>query len=308
MTLTKENLSVSTWTWHSKYYTGDLSLLDAPRLVNKAGLQTVELNDFMLPPGRFSRLRNWAGYLWGYRKQSRKMLKYVGSTLKKLKSELDKNQVECLSWTIDSDFTVDDIAWRDELAYIISGFKTAEQLNAKFLRLTLGGAACMGPEIDPLVISRLKFVSAVAQHLFPNIEPVVENHWGISTEPTRFLALLDHVPNIGICFDPGNTPKVNQEINWRLLASRTKLFHLKIYDLDKHHIDQHLDYRTVFQILHEQNYSGKFVIEYEGDGNPDQVLAQLLNGLSDWRDSGFRRMPRSVPKSTPASSDSLPVW
>lgn len=307
MTLTKDNLSVSTWTWHSQYYLGELSLLDAPKLVRKAGLGSVELNDFMLPPGRFSRLRNWAGYLWGYRKQSKKMQKYVGSTIKKLKSELDKQNIACLSWTIDSDFTVDSIAWRDELAYIISGFKTAERLNAKYLRFTIGGAACMGPEIDPLVISRLKFVSSVSEHLFPNVEPVVENHWGITTEPTRFLALLDHVPNIGICFDPGNTPRVNQEINWRLLASRTKLFHLKIYDLDKNQIDQHLDYRTVFQILHEQKYNGKFVIEYEGDGNPDLVLAQLLGGLSDWRDSGFRRVSRPISPAASKSSDSLAI-
>ena len=274
-----------------------------PGLAKKASINSVELNDFMLPAGRWSRVWNWMAYIWGYRATSKKMRKYTRRTINKLNAELEKYNIQCTSWTIDSDLTVDDVAWRDELAYIITGFKTAEILGAKYLRITLGGAACMGPEIDPIVSSRLKFIAALRKNLFPDIEPVVENHWGLSTEPDRFLSIMAEAPEIGICFDPGNTPKINQEANWEKLAAKTKLFHLKIYDLDLEKIDKDLNYPMIFQLLAKENYSGKFVIEYEGDENPDMILSKFLNGISNWRDSGFRRI--RVPARNPNVSGGI---
>jgi len=50
-------LGVSSWSWHEPYYAGRWSLLDLPDGAHQAGLSLIEANDFMLPPPRFSRVR-----------------------------------------------------------------------------------------------------------------------------------------------------------------------------------------------------------------------------------------------------------
>lgn len=290
-----KKIAVSSWTWHDAFYKGDLSLIEIPSKARQAGISHVELNDFMLPPGRWSRTKKFFHSLLGYENGNTKQQRYIQSTISELVNQLNENQVQCLSWSVDSDFTCSEDLWRKEVAYIILGVQTAAKLNAKMIRMTLGGSERMGPEIDLLVIRRLKLIASVCKELFPTIQPVVENHWGISTDIGRFLKIIDAVDEIGVCFDPGNVNGPGREKDWSQLAAKAQLFHLKVYDHDAEKLDQTIDYVKIFEDLAAHDYAGKLVIEYEGGADPAETLEDILNQLRQWPTlAGFKAVPLSM--------------
>lgn len=282
MKLSIINLAVSSWTWHDSFYAGDLHLLQVPEKAKQSNINLVELNDTMLPVGRFSRVQQWVRYALGYQASPKKQRKYRAATIAKLGQELDKHDVECISWAIDSDFTLDHSDWREELAYIITGFQTAQSLKAKYLRFTLGGAAAMGAEVDHIVVSRLKLISSIANKLYPTVKPIVENNFGISANTDRFLSMLSQVPDIGICFDPSKLPQLDEDQTWKKLAAQAELFHLKVYEFDSHQLDKELNYIEVLRCLSENNYDGFIVVACEGEGNPSNVLKLVKQYLKTW--------------------------
>lgn len=278
----KERIAVSSWTWHRAFHKGELSLVDIPAKAREAGISQVELNDFMLPPGRWSRTRKLLRGLFDNQDTNSKQARYRQSTFNDLIFELHKHDVQCISWTVESDLTVSEDLWLKELAYIIAGIEAATQLKANMVRLLIGGSDQMGANVDHLVTQRLKLISAICHQLFPAIQPVVENHWGLTSNIDRFLKLLEITPGIGICFDPGNTSRDNVEKAWGKLAAKAMLFHLKIYTLHPEKLDQDMAYQTIFQQLANAGYSGKLVIEYEGDEEAAETLQSVLKQLDTW--------------------------
>lgn len=280
--LLTRSLATSSWTWHAPFYQGELSVVDIPAAAQAAGIDQVELNDFMLPPGRWSRTRNLFRTLFTPNRPKTKQQRYRQSTIDQISQQLNQHAVSCISWSIESDLTVSAKAWEHELAYITTGMRTAVQLNAHLIRLTIGGSAQMGAQIDQQVIGRLRQIAALCHKQFPTLRPVVENHWGLTTDIGRFLKILAAVPTIGLCFDPGNIPPADRETAWPQLARQADHVHLKIIDYHPEKLDSDIDYRTIFQQLAAHNYTGKLVIEYEGDHNPADLLKQVKSQLAHW--------------------------
>ena len=276
------SIAVSSWTWHDSFYKGELNLVEIPAKARAAGINQVELNDFMLPPGRWSRTRKLFRTVFGYEKRGPKQQRYIPSTINELINQLKTHEVTCISWSIESDLTVSEDQWRKELAYIIKGMQTAAQLNAEMIRLTIGGSERMDADIDHKVIRRLKLIAALCQRLFPTIQPVVENHWGLTTDINRFLKILAAVPSIKTCFDPGNIPSNDRELAWQNLAVSAHLFHLKIIEHHPDKLDSDIDYQTVFKHLINNKYAGKIVIEYEGNQDPAETLKEVQAQLNKW--------------------------
>lgn len=277
----EKRIAVSSWTWHDAFYKGDLHLLHIPAKARESGISQVELNDFMLPPGRWSRSRGLFRWLFGQHNKNPKQRRYLQSTLSKLADELHENNVDCISWAIETNFTVAESLWQEELAYIKMGVQTAAKLKANMIRLTIGGSAQMGMEVDQLVIQRLKTILAHCKRSFPIVRPIVENHWGLTTDIGRYLKIIEAVDGTGVCFDPGNIAKQDQEEAWGRLAAKAAIFHLKIYHYHPDQLDQNIAYCTIFDALAANDYKGKVVIEYEGGEEPAETLKLILAQLRE---------------------------
>ena len=275
-------LAVSSWSWHDDFYAGRLNLLDVPAAAASLGLDQVELNDFMLPSPRLGRVRRLfmarpAGPAHAWR--------YSDATLHRLKAELDRTGVGCLAWTVDSDLTVPGRFWPSQARYLNRAMQTAKVLGASVLRLTLGGHPDQSPVADGRAANRLAKLTRESQQICPGLTLAVENHWGLSTDFRRLLAILDRADTIlpaherdqlGLCFDPGNVPPADRAEAWPHLAWRAVHFHFKTHTFTPGGDEAAIPYDLLFRILADRAYVGASVIEFEGDGDAGAGIRQSV--------------------------------
>ncbi|MEK7440118.1 MAG: TIM barrel protein [Chloroflexota bacterium] len=271
--------ALSSWSFHSLFHAGDFSLLDVPARASSFGFAHVELNDFMLPAPPLSNAQKLLGMVTGKRDVPA-IERYNDDILQQLRAALDSVKVSCLCWTLDTDFTVPDEQWQMQQHYIEQGVKAAHLLDAKIMRLTLGGSdkkeSRESKEIEELIANRLAQV--VAAH--PDLLWAVENHWGVSTNTDFFLQVIidtkarlgSHASRLGVCFDPGNTPVQSRLHHWEQLAEQAVHFHLKTTAFDDNGDETTLDYYRLVPMLKRVGYEGSVVLEYEGkDGLADGI-------------------------------------
>jgi sugar phosphate isomerase/epimerase len=250
-----------------------------PARASYFGFAHVELNDFMLPAPPLSNAQKLLGMVTGKRDVPA-IERYNDDVLQQLRAALDSVKVSCLSWTLDTDFTVPDDQWQRQKHYIEQGVKAARLLEAKIMRLTLGGDEKKGTKelgaAEEKIVNRL--TAAVAAH--PDLLWAVENHWGVSTNTDFFLQVIidtkarlgSHASRLGVCFDPGNTPVQSRLHHWEQLAEQAVHFHLKTLAFDDNGDETTLDYYRLVPMLRRVGYEGSVVLEYEGkDGLADGI-------------------------------------
>lgn len=273
--------AVSSWCWHAPYYAGRFSLWDMPAAASQLGFAAVELNDFMLPPPRGSRLIRpllaalpaAPPHLWRYRT----------SSIARLAMLLARQHVACLSWTLDTDFTAGGRGWAGQAHYWRLGLQAAARLGASRVRVTLGGRPDLDTRLDDWVAARLAHCVMLAGRLAPALLVVVENHGDLSLDGARLLAILAaarvRLPAarqaaLGLCFDPSHVPQTEQAQWWPRLAAEASHVHFKTG------ID--LDYQTVLTLLAAAGYRGPLVIEYAGTDTPEAGVRNSLALLARW--------------------------
>jgi sugar phosphate isomerase/epimerase len=278
-------LAVSSWCWHEAYYAGHFSLLDVPGAAAEVGLAAVELNDFMLPPPRRSRVRRPILRLV---LAPEELWRYTAANLERVRAALEAAGVSCLTWTLNSDLTVEGLRWRWQQYYVQWGLRAARLLGAPLLRVTLGGRPDSPTTGDKRIAGRLAYIVRHSQVVYPGVVVVLENHWGISMEIGQHLAIFEQAkgqlaaelrPYFGLCFDPGNIPGPDPERYWPALAQAARHVHFKTGRAA-------LNYPTLFDLLRQANYQGHFTLEYEGDGNVKEgVLESVALFRSVMRDT-----------------------
>ncbi|MCK5923749.1 MAG: hypothetical protein KAG66_22635, partial [Methylococcales bacterium] len=256
----KMSVSVSSWCWAEDYYAGIFSLLNMPAKAAHLGYHQVEMNDFMLPPPRFSRIMR--PLLQGIHPQ---LWRYRADNLHRLRAELDQHQVQCICWTINSDFTQP--LWKQR-PYWRWGIRAAKIVGASKIRIILGGEdkVLTADEVAGVVEKCRHFIDHCTKTA-PHLHIVLENHWGISTDikqhVTIFLAIQATLSpaqqaKFGLCFDPVNMPAENRPAQWQLILPHTTHLHLKS-DLTPAEID------TLTHQLQQANYNGDITIECGAD-------------------------------------------
>jgi|GEM_PF-1362047 len=275
--------ALSSWSFHSLFHAGNLSLLDVPARASSFGFAQVELNDFMLPAPPLSNAQKLLGMVTGKR-DAPTTQRYNDDVLQQLRAALDSVKVSCLSWTLDTDFTGADESWQLQQQYIEQGVKAAHLLEAKVMRLTLGGNEKKGTKelgaAEGQIVNRL--VPVVAAH--PDLLWTVENHWGVSSNIDFFLqVIIDakarlgvHSTRLGVCFDPANTPAQNRLHHWEQLAEQAVHFHLKTFAFDEKGDETTLDYYRLVPMLKRVGYEGSVVLEYEGDAGLADGIRQSV--------------------------------
>lgn len=288
-------LAAGAWCWHDAYYAGRWSLLDQPAGAAAAGLAAVECNDFMLPPPRLSRLRQpLLRLLPGAPPE---LWRYSRASLRQLRANAQAHGVQMLAWAINSDFTVPGRHWPAQQLYLRRALGAARLLAAPLLRVTLGGSAETPRSRDAVIVQRL---AALVQASPAAV--TLENHWGVSTDIERHLAIFDAAtaalpaglrPRLGCCFDPGNVPEgPARERWWAELARRANHFHLKTTAFDAAGDETHLPHAAIFNLLAEAGYRGPVTVEYAGQGD---ALDGLRSSVRLWQ-----RLARSHDIPTPS--------
>lgn len=266
-------IAVSSWCWHARLHAGDFHLPDAPPAAKRLGFDAVELNDFMLPPPRFSRVRRPALARLGAPEH---LWRYSEANLREVKVALNESAARCVAWTVDSDFTAPPHRWITQQWYLRRGVRAAKMLDAKVLRVTLGGRPDAEEGVDETAAARL--VETVREA--DGLTVAVENHWGLSTDIDRFLKIVslaksrlppEWVGRLGVCFDPGNVPDEGREKHWRALANQAAHFHFKVGD-------RAMPYEQLGETL--EGYRGAATLEYEGSGEAE---TGILQGIEQFR-------------------------
>jgi sugar phosphate isomerase/epimerase len=252
-----------------------------PGAAAELGFGAVELNDFMLPPPRRSRVRR---PLLGLAMAPAELWRYTEGNLQGVKGALDAAGVRCLAWTINSDLTVAGLRWGWQGYYARWGLRAARLLGARRLRVTLGGRPDSPVRLDGRSAGRLAGIVQGSQVWYPGVVIVLENHWGVSTDIGRHLAIYEEAkgmlreelrPYLGLCFDPGNMREGERERYWPALAREARHVHFKSGRMV-------IDYAKVFALLEEAGYQGDFTLEYEGDGEVGEGVLRsvaLFKGL-----------------------------
>ncbi len=272
-------LAAGAWCWHDAYYAGRWSLLDQPAAAAAAGLTAIECNDFMLPPPRLSRLRQpLLRLLPGAPPE---LWRYSRASLRHLRANAAAHGVQLLTWAINSDLTVSSRDWPAQQLYLRRGLAAARLLEAPLLRVILGGSAETPRDRDTLIAQRL---AALVQASPAAV--TLENHWGVSTDIERHLAIFDAAaaalpadrrPAFGCCFDPGNVPTGPERAHlWRELARRANHFHLKTIEFDAAGRETHLPWPEIGALLAEAGYRGAVTIEFAGEGDAQEGLRRSV--------------------------------
>ena len=258
--LPPHRLAVSSWCWAADYYAGRFSLLDMPARVGGLGVTQLELNDFMLPPPRFSRAVRPLFRVLPY--ANPEVWRYRQLTLLHLRDELAAQGQQCRCWTLNTDFSLPRTGWPPQWLYWRWGVLAARTVGARQLRIILGGSD--GARAGPTVVARLNRFLSYALARFDG-QIVLENHWGLSQEWTQHRAIFAAAwaalpaadqPRFGLCLDPVNFPVADRPAAWASLAPHATHVHLKAptqadaYDLI-----------TFLDQLEAAGYNGHYTLE-----------------------------------------------
>lgn len=235
----------------------------------------------MLPPPPLSRVRQpLLRLLPGAPPE---LWRYSRATLDRLAENARAEDVNVLTWTINSDFTAPLWQWPAQKLYLRRGLAAARRLQVRLLRVNLGQREDVD---DALVAQRLADFVMESQRRYAGLIITVENHWGISTDIDRHLKIVRdaaaRLPEafaacFGCCFDPDNMPAddvLEQDCErwWRELASEANHYHLKTTAFDDDGNDTALPHERLIALLEEAGYQGDVVIEYQGDEEPVEAV------------------------------------
>jgi sugar phosphate isomerase/epimerase len=105
------------------------------------------------------------------------------------------------------------------------------------------------------------------------INVLIENHWGLSSEPDWLMALMDRVnhPRLGTLPDFGNFPdEIDRYDAVRRMMPRAIAVSAKCYDFDDAGAETKIDFDQMIRIVSDAGYNGYVGIEYEGERLPER--------------------------------------
>jgi len=235
------------------------------------GFGVVELQDMFLWP----RPPNTIARALGRKTREFNRYEYDRKTLMRTRLHRLRSGTRLICWSIDSDLTASEGPDRQkQKAYLAGALETALFLGAPLIRLTLGGERGVNAEADRAAYDRaVELMSSVLPvAIARNIKFAVENHGGLSSDPSVLAEFVQHFHSsyLGVCLDfgnfegdPANSPKFLGS-----LAPHAIHVHAKSREFDAQGEEKYIDYRMCLSVLKSAGYEGVISIEYEGDGDP----------------------------------------
>jgi L-ribulose-5-phosphate 3-epimerase len=128
---------------------------------------------------------------------------------------------------------------------------------------------------DPDALDRCaeSFAALVEYADAAGINVLIENHWGLSSEPDWLMGLMDRVKHsrFGTLPDFGNFPdEIDRYDAVQRIMPRALAVSAKCYDFDAAGNDTKVDFERMMKIVLDAGYSGYVGIEYEGERLPER--------------------------------------
>jgi sugar phosphate isomerase/epimerase len=105
------------------------------------------------------------------------------------------------------------------------------------------------------------------------INVLIENHWGLSSDPDWLVGLMQKVnhPRFGTLPDFGNIPDTTDRYDAvGKMMPYAKAVSAKCYDFDAAGNETKIDFAQMMKIVDDANYHGYVGIEYEGERLPER--------------------------------------
>ena len=135
----------------------------------------------------------------------------------------------------------------------------AEKLGAQYVRIDAGGRETWEGDVFPIIVEGYRDIIARARVL--GIEVLVENHWGISTEPENLIRLLEAVPDLGLLLDSFNWAYGKQAQGWLQCAKYAKATHIKTFAFTESGEELTQNIATFCKLLIENGFKGCWGVE-----------------------------------------------
>ncbi len=246
----KFEISLAAWSVHRMFYAGKLKQLDMPALCRKTfGIGGLELVNTFFPSPTY---------------------RYC----KDLAARAADHDVKILLIMCDAegDFCAAD---KKERAQAVRNHRKwldiAQVLGCHSIRCNSGHAK---PGDQDAIKRCAESFAALCELARPDkINVLIENHWGLSSDPDSLLAVIRQAddPLLGTLPDFGNFPEeVDRYRAVKLMMPHAKAVSAKCYDFDEQGNDTRIDYGRMMKIVLDAGYAGYVGIEYEGK-NDDEV-------------------------------------
>jgi L-ribulose-5-phosphate 3-epimerase len=262
-------ISLAEWSLHNALRKGELTNLDFPVVAReKYGIDAVEfVNQFFKDKAHDS------------------------TYLKELKKRAADNGVTCVLIMIDGDNNLsaaDDALRAKSVEFHKAWVDAAAELGCHSIRINTG-SNYSPTNVETIAdgCSRLTEYGASK-----NINIIVENHGGPSSDPDALLAVIKKVnnPRFGTLPDFGNFAKNRRGIYTidvydaiARMMPYAKGVSAKSYDFDATGRESNLDFTRILKIVTDAGYHGHVGIEYEGSklSEPDGIIAtkKLLESI-----------------------------
>lgn len=279
------NLCLSMWSFHRRFFQGEMSVIEFLGESSARGIRVVELLDVF-----------WRD---------------KASELPQVQHRLAELGLKVGAYAVSNDFAAPDAqARRQALQAVLDGIETAQALKAPVVRVFSGDLKA-GIEFATAfawVVEGLREAAGVAERC--GIRLALENHGLLAGQAEQVRQILEAVasPALGSTFDCGNFLLVGQSpySAWEALAPYVVHVHVKdVREVSDGQGWPGLDGRRYIgtvcgegqvplkELLHEMaraGYRGAVSLEYEGPGDEgagvDQSLAYLRSACG-WSSNGF---------------------
>ncbi len=246
----KFRISLAAWSVHRMFHAGKLKQIDMPELCRKQfDLDGLELVNSFFPSPQY---------------------RYC----KDLRKRADDHGVKILLIMCDAegDLSHADKAERQQaVRNHRKWLDIAQVLGCHAIRCNTGH----GEPGDQDVIKRCaESFHALCELAKPDgLHVLIENHWGLSSDPDSLVAVIKHAdhPLLGTLPDFGNFPaEVDRYDAVRRMMPYAKAVSAKCHDFDAAGNETRTDYAKMMKIVLNAGYDGWVGIEYEGQ-DPDEI-------------------------------------
>ena len=261
------NISLAEWSLHRAIQTGKMVNMDFPRIARtQFGIGAIEYVSVL-----FETKTSVEDSLY----------------LQKLKAECTKYNVASNLIMIDHEGNLGDtslVKRNEAVENHYKWVKAAHFLGCHSIRVNAAGEGSP-EEVKKAVIDGLTKLCEYASKY--NINVIVENHWGNSSNPDWLVPVIRAVnkSNCGLLPDFGNFDK--EADRYRAVEKMmpfAKGVSAKSYDFDEKGFETKIDYTKMLDIVRKAGYTGYIGIEYEGErlAEEDGIKAtiKLINTYS----------------------------
>ena len=242
------NISLAEWSLHRAIQTGKMVNMDFPRIARtQFGIGAIEYVSVL-----FETKTSVEDSLY----------------LQKLKAECTKYNVASNLIMIDHEGNLGDtslVKRNEAVENHYKWVKAAHFLGCHSIRVNAAGEGSP-EEVKKAVIDGLTKLCDYASKY--NINVIVENHWGNSSNPDWLVPVIKAVnkTNCGLLPDFGNFDK--EADRYRAVEQMmpfAKGVSAKSYDFDEKGFETKIDYTKMLDIVRKAGYTGYIGIEYEGE-------------------------------------------